>query len=413
VAETPVRYCSNCGHELSPEDQFCSNCGQPVHRAAHVPTPDADVPVPPPPQAGGAGAAAPEQQPTQQAGWGRRHPILTGCLGVIGLFVLVMILAAALSGGGDETAEGAGGGAGGNEPAQNQDQGQQQEQQEQQAEKKPKPQPEYTVGQTATVGNVEWIITEAYRTKELKSDFGTSKTGDFIVIDFTFTNNRNEEVTLDPELHMILKDNKGQEYGPDVDAWEFVPTDLNIFLEPVNPGVSTNGRVVYQVAPEAEGFTLTVDDVEMMESKQAVYDLSGVSYNDTQVPASSASASASGGGEQGSVETAVTDYYAAVAAGDWNYTYDHLTAESQEAFTRDEWISANDALGAGATYELTDTRDQGGGIYEVDILVNSSDLRTTYFIDQGDGSFLHDLTVDEIELISGGLTQASPSASAN
>jgi zinc-ribbon domain len=131
VAETPVRYCSNCGHELSPEDQFCSNCGQPVHRAAHVPTPDADVPVPPPPQAGGAGAAAPEQQPTQQAGWGRRHPILTGCLGVIGLFVLVIILAAALSGGGDETAGGGGGGgagAGGNEQAQNQGQGQNQAQ---------------------------------------------------------------------------------------------------------------------------------------------------------------------------------------------------------------------------------------------------------------------------------------------
>jgi hypothetical protein len=136
----------------------------------------------------------------------------------------VIILAAALSGGGDETAEGGGGGggAGGNEPAQNQDQ---EQQQEHQAEKKPKPQPEYTVGQTATVGNVEWIITEAYRTKELKSDFGTSKTGDFIVIDFTFTNNRNAEVTLDPELHMILKDNKGQEYGTGVDAWEFVPTN--------------------------------------------------------------------------------------------------------------------------------------------------------------------------------------------
>src|SRR5215212_11074795 len=47
MVEQPERYCSNCGHELKPEDQFCSNCGMPVHRAARVPTPMADRPVPP------------------------------------------------------------------------------------------------------------------------------------------------------------------------------------------------------------------------------------------------------------------------------------------------------------------------------------------------------------------------------
>jgi hypothetical protein len=47
MVEQPERFCSNCGHELNPEDQFCSNCGMPVHRAARVPTPEADRPVPP------------------------------------------------------------------------------------------------------------------------------------------------------------------------------------------------------------------------------------------------------------------------------------------------------------------------------------------------------------------------------
>ena len=41
MTEAPERYCGNCGNELKPEDQFCRNCGGPVHRAAHVPTPDA------------------------------------------------------------------------------------------------------------------------------------------------------------------------------------------------------------------------------------------------------------------------------------------------------------------------------------------------------------------------------------
>ena len=50
MAEAPQRYCSNCGQELSPEGRFCPTCGRPVHRTAHVPTPEADAPVPPPPQ---------------------------------------------------------------------------------------------------------------------------------------------------------------------------------------------------------------------------------------------------------------------------------------------------------------------------------------------------------------------------
>jgi hypothetical protein len=66
MAETLERYCSNCGHELNPEDQFCSNCGRPVHRVARVPTPEADRPVPPPPQLGAAGTAP--EAPPQEGG---------------------------------------------------------------------------------------------------------------------------------------------------------------------------------------------------------------------------------------------------------------------------------------------------------------------------------------------------------
>jgi hypothetical protein len=62
MVEQPERYCSNCGHELKPEDQFCSNCGMPVHRAARIPTPKADRPVPPLPP------------PTQEVGRRRSLP---------------------------------------------------------------------------------------------------------------------------------------------------------------------------------------------------------------------------------------------------------------------------------------------------------------------------------------------------
>jgi hypothetical protein len=119
-------------------------------------------------------------------------------------------------------------------------------------------------------------VSDAYLTNQLRSNFGTQKRGRFVVVDFTFTNNRDEEVTLDPELHMVLKDRTGREFGTDVDSWEFMPTNLNIFLEPVNPGISKNGRVIYQVPPDAWGFTLKLDDVEFWKEESAVFDLSGM-----------------------------------------------------------------------------------------------------------------------------------------
>src|SRR5829696_5509546 len=55
------RHCRNCGHELAETDRFCPNCGTPVHEAAHVPTPEADVDVPSPPQRGAVTTPRPEE----------------------------------------------------------------------------------------------------------------------------------------------------------------------------------------------------------------------------------------------------------------------------------------------------------------------------------------------------------------
>ena len=208
-----------------------------------------------------------------------------GCLGMFAVAVLLGALVSALAGGG-----GAGGGAGSGgseQQAQNQNQGQQQAQQEQQ----PRPQADYTVGQTAQVGNVKWTVTDAFVTELLRSGFGTQKRGRFVVVDFTFTNNRPEEVTLDPELHMTLKDSRGREFGTDFDAWEFVPNDLNIFLEPVNPGISQDGRVIYEVPPDATGFTLTLDDVEFARDESAVFDLSDMGLRSYEPASPGATAS--------------------------------------------------------------------------------------------------------------------------
>jgi zinc-ribbon domain len=94
MTEAPERYCSHCGGELSLDDPFCPNCGKPVHRTAHVPTPEAYVPVPPAPQqAGGTGAAAPQQAPLNSV----RIALAVLLAGILPLMIVYVVLVAAVS----------------------------------------------------------------------------------------------------------------------------------------------------------------------------------------------------------------------------------------------------------------------------------------------------------------------------
>src|SRR5215212_1766448 len=88
MVEQPERYCSNCGHELKPEDQFCSNCGMPVHRAARVPTPMADRPVPPlPPPTREAGRRSFRGSGALRGRWRKLVVVL-----VVGALLLYLVL---------------------------------------------------------------------------------------------------------------------------------------------------------------------------------------------------------------------------------------------------------------------------------------------------------------------------------
>lgn len=91
MAETPERQCSNCGHELRPEDQFCPNCREPVHRTARVPTPEADVPIPPPPQAGNTTTPPSPQGETPPRRSTANKLLVAGCAG-LGLLVVLGVL---------------------------------------------------------------------------------------------------------------------------------------------------------------------------------------------------------------------------------------------------------------------------------------------------------------------------------
>jgi hypothetical protein len=80
-------------------------------------------------------------------------------------------------------------------------------------------------------------------------------------------------VTLDSASLAIL-DDKGRTHETDTDVSMYVPTNQDLFLNQVNPGVSKEGRAIFDVAPDARGLVLRCGDTNPFIGKNAYVDLS-------------------------------------------------------------------------------------------------------------------------------------------
>src|SRR5215210_945942 len=127
------------------------------------------------------------------------------------------------------------------------------------------------IGETVTAGNVAWTVQSVQQVTELKS-LGQRKQGNFIVVDLVFKNNGDEAVTLDSASLAIL-DDKGRTSETDPDASMYVPTNQDLFLNQVNPGVSKQGRAIFNVAPDAKGLILRAGDTNPFGGEDAYVDL--------------------------------------------------------------------------------------------------------------------------------------------
>jgi hypothetical protein len=132
------------------------------------------------------------------------------------------------------------------------------------------------IGQPVRVGDVTWTVTNARQVSEIKEkgfgEFGETKRGNFVIVDFNFTNNSSEAVTLD-SASLSLIDSSGNKSEVDPDNSTYVPAHKDIFLENVNPGVTRPGEVIFTVAPDASGFKLQVGDTNPFTDKNGYIDL--------------------------------------------------------------------------------------------------------------------------------------------
>lgn len=118
------------------------------------------------------------------------------------------------------------------------------------------------------VGNVAWTITGARQANKLTSPSGTTKEGNFVIVDFTFTNNNSEAITLGTRS-LTLIDSQGRKSEADPDVFEFIDPNRQIFLKQVNPGVQQSGEAIYTVANDASGFQLQAGDASPFSNTNA------------------------------------------------------------------------------------------------------------------------------------------------
>ena len=127
-----------------------------------------------------------------------------------------------------------------------------------------------SIGEPATVGDASWVVTSAEPRTRLNSQFLDPKQGNFVVVDFRFTNNGSESKTLHQNALKLL-DGDGREFDPDTDTFGYIPNERNIFLEQVNPGVTEEGEVIFSVAPGASDFRLEISDTNLFSTTGQAY----------------------------------------------------------------------------------------------------------------------------------------------
>ncbi len=178
--------------------------------------------------------------------------VLIGCGGLVVLVVLLVGVVALSGGGGGSQTAGSG----------------------EEAEDRPGATKANAVaiGEPVKAGKVEWTVVTAREATSLKSSFGGKKEGNFVIVDFNFTNGNKEAVTLDSESFRLI-DSEGREFEVDTDTYEYVEPGKDIFLDQVNPGVSKEGEVIFTVAPDASGFILQAGDTDMFADENAYIDL--------------------------------------------------------------------------------------------------------------------------------------------
>lgn len=208
-----------------------------------------------------------------------------GCLIVVGVFILLGIIGAALSGGGNRTtstASSAAGISGNMQPVTSAPAAEEQAPAEDQAAPKARPVPEptaapeaFTVGQDVQVDEVRWKILEAAdlgQTLESDNQFidDKSTSGRFVQVRFELENLSKDMLSF---TGIDLQDADKRTFKPSTDMIGFIPEEQYCIFENLNPNVAKTCTAIYEVPANASGLQAKVGDLKLFGGAEALINL--------------------------------------------------------------------------------------------------------------------------------------------
>jgi Domain of unknown function (DUF4352) len=130
-----------------------------------------------------------------------------------------------------------------------------------------------SIGEPVTVGDVQWTVTAAEQLEELLSNKGDYAQGSFVVVDVTFSNSSNQDVTLATPFFALI-DSEGREFEPGIENnFFFLYPEENMFVEPVDPGSTKEGKIIFETEPDSSGLRLQVGEAKFASTETALIDL--------------------------------------------------------------------------------------------------------------------------------------------
>jgi hypothetical protein len=256
------------GNGQGPSHQFgAPSQGPPYGSPYGPPSNGSPYGAPPPSNAHGAAYGFPpgQQPPTQNGsgGGGAVKWLVIGCLGCAGIAVLgflALILLAALGGGGDgptptsttsvETGVSDGGGEATDAAEEEAPDDESEDEKAPDDDSGEEKAPADPAGVTAETGAVKVTVLSTERTQELQDSLWESTTSnEYVVIDISYTNKSSESLDLWAN-DIVLVDSEGKEYEANTDVSLAVETP--IIIEEINPGLTIEGTLVYEVPPGTE-----------------------------------------------------------------------------------------------------------------------------------------------------------------
>lgn len=107
---------------------------------------------------------------------------------------------------------------------------------------------EYKIGEVAKVGEVDYLINNVEVTKQIGNEYVNTTAKDiFLIIDISITNNEKESLSVADTFFKLL--NGENEYSADSTGAIYL-NDSSIIFKKLNPGVTLQGKIVFDV-PES------------------------------------------------------------------------------------------------------------------------------------------------------------------